>query len=94
LSLAAPAFAATPVAIRGVVSGTEFTPPVIANSPGASAASRVAASLYQSAKVCLDANDNGVCDAGETSVLTKADGSFCWPRARPVRCSPKFPPRR
>ncbi|SHN42964.1 Phosphoesterase family protein [Duganella sacchari] len=77
LSLAAPAFAAaTPVAIRGVVSGTEFTPPVIANSPGASAASRVAASLYQSAKVCLDANDNGVCDAGETSVLTKADGSF------------------
>jgi hypothetical protein len=77
LSLCAPAFAATaPVTVRGVVSGTEFTAPVISNSPAASAASKTVASLYQSAKVCVDANDNGVCDTGETSVLTKADGSF------------------
>ncbi|MYM21508.1 phosphoesterase [Duganella sp. FT135W] len=77
LSLCAPAFAATaPVTVRGVVSGTYFTAPVIANSPTSSAVSGTVASLYQSAKVCVDANDNGVCDAGETSVLTKADGSF------------------
>ncbi|MES2347171.1 MAG: alkaline phosphatase family protein [Pseudomonadota bacterium] len=77
LSLAAPAFATTaPLTVRGVVSGTWFTPPVVANSPGASAASSTAASLFQSAKVCIDANDNGVCDSGETSTLTKADGSF------------------
>jgi hypothetical protein len=77
LALSAPSFAApVPVIVRGVVSGTYFTPPVIANSPEASAASSTVASLYQSAKVCIDANDNGVCDAGETSVVTKADGSF------------------
>jgi hypothetical protein len=77
LALCAPAFAATaPVSVRGVVSGTYFTPPVIANSPGASVASSTAASLFQSVKVCIDANDNGVCDTGETSTLTKADGSF------------------
>ncbi|MQA41164.1 alkaline phosphatase family protein [Rugamonas aquatica] len=77
LALSAPAHAATaPVTVRGVVSGTWFTPPVIANSPAASAASSTVASVFQSVKVCIDANDNGVCDAGETSTLTKADGSF------------------
>ena len=64
LSLTAPAFAATaPLTVRGVVSGTWFTPPVLANSPDASTASSTAASLFQSAKVCIDANDNGACRA-------------------------------
>ena len=77
LALSAPAQAATaPVTLRGVVSGTWFTPPVIANSPGASTASSTVASVFQSVKVCIDANDNGACDAGEASTLTKADGSF------------------
>jgi hypothetical protein len=30
----------------------------------------------QSATACADLNENGVCDAGETSVTTAADGSF------------------
>jgi hypothetical protein len=38
--------------------------------------------------VCMDANDNGVCDTGETSVLTKADG-FCRRPVRRARWSPK-----
>lgn len=78
LALSAPSFAATTaiVTLRGVVSGTYFTPPVVSNAPTGSVSSSTVASLYQSAKVCVDANDNGVCDSGETSVLTKADGSY------------------
>ncbi|TFW20299.1 alkaline phosphatase family protein [Duganella callida] len=77
LALSAPAFAANaPVTIRGVVSGTYFTAPVISNTPSGSAPANTVASLFQSAKVCIDANDNGACDAGETSALTKADGSY------------------
>lgn len=75
----AAAAAVVPVAgvtLRGVVAGSFFTAPVISNSPAASAASSSIASLYQGAKVCIDSNDNGVCDAGEVSTLTKADGSF------------------
>lgn len=74
---AAPAHAAlTATIVRGVVAGTYYTPPVIANSRAASVPSSTVASVFKNAKVCVDANDNGVCDAGETSVLSKADGSF------------------
>jgi hypothetical protein len=64
------------VTIRGTVGGTLFTPPVLSNSPGQSKVAHTEASVFQNAKVCIDANDNGVCDAGEASTLTKADGSF------------------
>lgn len=77
LALSAPAGAATaPVTVRGVVAGSYFTAPVVANSPADSRAASTSASVFQSVKVCFDANDNGVCDAGETSTTTKADGSF------------------
>jgi len=64
------------VTVRGTVGGTLFTPPVVATSPAKGTASRTEASVFQNAKVCFDTNDNGACDAGETSVLSKADGSF------------------
>lgn len=64
------------VTVRGTVGGTLFTAPVIANAPSQYVAPKTEASVFQNAKVCIDANDNGVCDAGETSTLSKADGSF------------------
>jgi len=64
------------ITIRGTVGGTLFTPPVTPTSPAQSVASKTDASTFQNAKVCIDANDNGVCDAGEASALTKADGTF------------------
>lgn len=36
----------------------------------------VSGSLYEGAKVCLDTNANGKCDAGETSTTSAADGTF------------------
>ena len=73
----APSFAATaPVTVKGVVAGSYFTPPVNSDTPSASTASSTVASVYQGAKVCFDTNDNGVCDAGEPSAVTKSDGSF------------------
>ena len=68
--------ASLPTTVRGVVAGSYFTPPVVSNSPSTSIASSTVASHFQSVKVCFDANDNGVCDLGETSTLTNADGSF------------------
>ena len=64
------AHAQTASTVRGVVAGTFFTP------PSGPAASTTVPSTYQGATVCFDANDNGVCDAGEPSALTAADGSF------------------
>jgi hypothetical protein len=56
--------------VRGVVAGTYFTP------PSGAVASTTVASVYQGVTVCFDTNDNGVCDAGEPSTTTAADGSF------------------
>ena len=64
------------VTVRGTVGGTLFTPPVASTSPALSRASTTVASVFQNAKVCIDTNGNGVCDATETSTLTKADGTF------------------
>jgi hypothetical protein len=36
----------------------------------------VSGSYYAHAKVCLDANGNGACDTGETSVQSNNDGSY------------------
>ena len=56
--------------VRGTVAGTFFTP------PAGSVASTTVAFTYQGVVVCFDANNNGVCDAGEPSTTTAADGSF------------------
>ncbi len=78
-SYAGHAAAATPlgpVTVKGVVAGTYFTPPVISDSPTIAKASSTVTSVYAGAKVCFDANNNGVCDPGETYAITKPDGSF------------------
>ena len=69
------AFAA-PVAVKGVVAGSYFTAPINSDNPALSQASTTVSSTYQGAKVCFDLNNNGVCDNGEPSTTTKADGSF------------------
>jgi hypothetical protein len=69
------AFAAQSL-VKGVVGGAYFTPPVFADTAAASSGSSTVASAYQGATVCFDLNDNGVCDAGEPSTTTAADGSF------------------
>jgi hypothetical protein len=76
MGAAAPGRAATPVVIKGVVSGTLFTPPVISNSPSASMPPTTVASTYAGATVCVDLNANGQCDQGEPSTTSKSDGSF------------------
>lgn len=57
------------VTISGVVTSASFT-------PGSTTDPNIAASYYQGAKVCVDANSNGVCDASESPVTTDANGKF------------------
>lgn len=77
LSLSSITQAATgPVTVKGVVAGSFFKPPVISDNPAMAKASATSSSVYKSAKVCFDSNDNAICDAGEISTLTKEDGSF------------------
>lgn len=76
MSAAAPSFAATPVVLTGVVSGSYFNPPVISDSPTTSAPSSTVASTYAGATVCLDTNGNGQCDAGEPTTTTNASGVY------------------
>jgi len=64
------------VTVKGTVAGTLFTPPVISDNPAAAVASSTAAAVYAGATVCFDTNNNGVCDPGEVSAVTKSDGSF------------------
>jgi phosphoesterase family protein len=66
----------TPMTIRGVVAGSYFTPPTISNSPAGSTASATIASHFKGAKVCVDVNNNAVCDAGEVSTTSDAAGGF------------------
>jgi len=68
--VAGAAHAQTASTVRGVVAGTYFTP------PAGSVASTTVASVYQGVTVCFDTNNNGVCDAGEPTTVTAADGSF------------------
>ena len=62
--------------IKGIVAGSYFTAPVNSDNPAESTASSTVASVYKGAKVCVDSNDNGLCDKGEASTTTKKDGSF------------------
>jgi hypothetical protein len=57
------------VQISGKVVTTRFT-------PGSATDPTITAAYIQGAKVCVDANSNGVCDAGETPVVTDSTGSF------------------
>ena len=66
----------TPMTIRGVVAGSYFTPPAISNSPAGSTASATIASHFKGVKVCVDANNNAACDAGEVSTTSDAIGGF------------------
>jgi len=63
-----PAAGAPPVTISGVVTATAFT-------PGSATEPTIAASYYQGAKVCVDANDNGVLRYGRTAATTDAQAS-------------------
>ena len=57
------------VTINGVVTATSFT-------AGSATDPTIAPAYYVGAKVCVDANANGVCDASEAPVLTDAKGHF------------------
>jgi hypothetical protein len=57
------------VNLVGVVSAPSFT-------AGSATDPTIAAAYYQGAKVCVDANGNGVCDSTETSVITDSQGRF------------------
>lgn len=57
------------VTISGVVTATSFT-------AGSATEPTIAASYYQGAKVCVDSNGNGVCDASESPVVTDSQGKF------------------
>ncbi|HWF85736.1 MAG TPA: alkaline phosphatase family protein, partial [Vicinamibacterales bacterium] len=59
-----------PMTVRGVVAGTFFTPPA-----GAAPSSTVP-SDYQGARVCVDLNDNAVCDSNEPTTLSDTTGRF------------------
>jgi hypothetical protein len=53
----------------GSDSGSATTTPVVTTGV-------VTGSYFRNARVCLDANNNGACDAGETSGVTDANGRF------------------
>ena len=57
------------VTISGVVTAASLT-------PGSATDPTVVAAYYQGAKVCVDANGNGVCDASENPVTTDSKGKF------------------
>ena len=57
------------VTINGVVTATSFT-------PGSATDPTIVPAYYQGAKVCVDTNGNGVCDAAENPATTDANGKF------------------
>jgi len=57
------------VTMQGVVVATGFT-------PGSATDPTLTAGYYQGALVCVDANNNGKCDASENPVTTDAKGGF------------------
>jgi len=57
------------VTMSGVVVATAF-------KPGSATDPTITSGYYQGANVCIDANNNGVCDASENPVATDAKGAF------------------
>ena len=53
-------------------------------TPGSSTDPTVSAGYYQGAVVCIDANNNGRCDSGETSATTDATGAFSLSSSAPA----------
>ncbi|CAM3801333.1 Phosphoesterase [Bordetella sputigena] len=70
-SSAAPPSNDPPVAMtmQGVVTGSSY-------KPGSQTNPTVDPAYFQNAKVCIDANGNGKCDADENPVATDANGAF------------------
>ncbi|MDE2202883.1 MAG: acid phosphatase [Burkholderiaceae bacterium] len=54
------------------------------SSASASTSGVVTGSYFEHAKVCIDANNNGKCDAGETSTYTDANGAYTLAGSGPV----------
>jgi hypothetical protein len=61
--------APTSVTLGGVVTSAQFT-------PGSATDPTLKAAYYVGAKVCVDANHNGVCEASENPVVTDSKGHF------------------
>jgi hypothetical protein len=62
--------------IKGVVPSVVFV-------PGSTTEPTVTAGYYKGATVCVDANGNGKCDAGETQTTTDSTGKFSLALAAP-----------
>jgi len=57
--------------------GNSTTPPVVVDPPPTTALSGIVLDgLLQSAKVCVDVNDNRLCDASEPTATTDANGAY------------------
>ncbi|CAJ0736231.1 hypothetical protein R16034_00368 [Ralstonia edaphis] len=54
------------------------------SNASASTSGVVTGSYFENAKVCIDANNNGKCDAGETSTRTAKDGTYTLSGTGPV----------
>ncbi|MGJ7528722.1 phosphoesterase [Variovorax sp. GB1P17] len=61
--------ASSNITVSGVLAASAF-------KPGSSTDPVIAAGYYAGATVCVDANNNGRCDSGETSAVTDANGKF------------------
>ncbi|MDB5988777.1 MAG: hypothetical protein JWQ10_180 [Herbaspirillum sp.] len=68
------ALASSGVSIKGVVTSSAF-------KPGSTTDPTILPGYYQGALVCVDANNNGKCDAGENPVKTDSKGNFTLPLA-------------
>ena len=55
--------------MQGVVTGSNYV-------PGSKTNPTIDAAYFQNAKVCIDANGNGKCDAAENPAVTDANGAF------------------
>jgi hypothetical protein len=69
LPIATPPAGAGNVTVSGVLAASAF-------KPGSATDPVVVAGYYQGATVCVDANNNGRCDSGETGAVTDANGKF------------------
>ena len=54
------------------------------SSASASTSGVVTGSYFENAKVCIDANNNGKCDAGETSTRTDKNGAYTLSGTGPI----------
>lgn len=61
--------AASNITVSGVLAASAF-------KPGSSTDPVIGAGYYAGATVCVDTNNNGRCDSGETSAVTDANGKF------------------